>query len=265
MKYLLAGCAIFLIVAALVTGIGLGLAASHWTEIWAMLGSTPAQNEMAVRWYTGADGKRDLPQAARWFKEAAEAGDAAGQFGYAWMLQHGQGVSRDREAAVDWYIKSADQGYLSAELALAVLGVRQRPEAMTALAQAGQAEGGLGRLDSRRYTPYEREWPAGQGPRPAPRAAVEAAAKAEREDAQGDRRALKERLLLAAMRYRDAREYFEEDIQAGGDPSLLRQRTQLYAQEYQVLRARYAQAFGKEGLCQALGEAGLLTLDPACR
>ncbi|OUM00028.1 hypothetical protein A8M77_23675 [Variovorax sp. JS1663] len=58
-------------------------------------------------------------EAARWFKQAAEAGDAEAQYRYAMLLKKGRTDEADGpEQSVAWLRKAADQGHEAAKKAL---------------------------------------------------------------------------------------------------------------------------------------------------
>ena len=53
---------------------------------------------------------KDYPTAVKWYRKAADAGDADGQTSLGLLYEHGWGVTLDYAAAVKWYRKAADQG-----------------------------------------------------------------------------------------------------------------------------------------------------------
>jgi len=53
---------------------------------------------------------RDDAEAVRWYRMAADQGDAAGQFALGVVYEMGMGVPQDYTEAAKWYRKSADQG-----------------------------------------------------------------------------------------------------------------------------------------------------------
>lgn len=63
----------------------------------------------------------DLPLANKEFLAAAKEGHADSQFNLAVMYEHGIGVGKDEQAAVDWYGRSAAQGNSAAQFNLGVL------------------------------------------------------------------------------------------------------------------------------------------------
>ncbi|MGJ8672147.1 tetratricopeptide repeat protein [Rubritalea sp.] len=57
----------------------------------------------------------------------AEAGDAEAQFEVGLCYQRGKGVEKDGDVAIEWYKKSAEQGYKEAYLQLGRIHARDRP------------------------------------------------------------------------------------------------------------------------------------------
>ena len=60
----------------------------------------------------GAGGlAKDEAEAVRWYKKAAEQGDAIGQANLGLMYERGAGgLTKDEAEAVRWYKKAAEQG-----------------------------------------------------------------------------------------------------------------------------------------------------------
>jgi TPR repeat protein len=52
----------------------------------------------------------NFEEAVKWYRKAAEQGDAVAQYKLARMYKNGEGVTLDYAEAVKWYIKAADQG-----------------------------------------------------------------------------------------------------------------------------------------------------------
>ena len=65
---------------------------------------------------------RGVPQsdseAARWYRLAADQGDADAQCILGWMYKNGRGVPRSHEEATRWYRMAADQDHEEAKKAL---------------------------------------------------------------------------------------------------------------------------------------------------
>ena len=60
----------------------------------------------------------DPVEAVKWFRMAAEQGNAKAQFQLAHAYEHGRGVQKNYAAAFEWYSKSAQLGFASAQLNL---------------------------------------------------------------------------------------------------------------------------------------------------
>ena len=56
----------------------------------------------------------DDAEAVRWFRLAAEQGDAYAQYNLGRMYANGEGVPEDFVEAVAWYRKAAEQGHVEA-------------------------------------------------------------------------------------------------------------------------------------------------------
>jgi TPR repeat protein len=63
----------------------------------------------------------DYPEALKWYRKAAEYGNALAQFQLGFMLSQGQGAQQDYAEAAKWYRKAADQGYSPAQTNLGKL------------------------------------------------------------------------------------------------------------------------------------------------
>lgn len=92
-------------------------------KLWvkaAQKGQVKSMESLAQLLYTGRKSvKPDHPQAAKWWIMAAEAGSARSQHNLGSLYQNGQGVLKDRTAAVAWFQRSANQGFPEAQFALA--------------------------------------------------------------------------------------------------------------------------------------------------
>ena len=80
------------------------------SSIWACC-SRPATR----RWHATP------PQAAHWYRMAADRGSMAAQFHLARLYENGLGVARDRDQAAAWYRKAADRADPAAQLRLGIL------------------------------------------------------------------------------------------------------------------------------------------------
>lgn len=64
----------------------------------------------------------DLPEAAKWYKSAADKGNSSAQYRLGRLYERGQGVDESREEAVKWYKKASRLGQTDAKQALKRLG-----------------------------------------------------------------------------------------------------------------------------------------------
>jgi len=62
--------------------------------------------------------KKDYAQAIRWYRLAAEQGDANAQYNIGKMYEHGLGIKRDYSEAIRWYRLAIQQGHERAPDAL---------------------------------------------------------------------------------------------------------------------------------------------------
>ncbi|CEN48114.1 conserved hypothetical protein [Capnocytophaga canimorsus] len=65
---------------------------------------------------------KDYYEAVKWYRKAAEQGDASGQNNLGDMYYYGYGVPKDKAEAVKWYQKSARQGSEYSRIMLRILG-----------------------------------------------------------------------------------------------------------------------------------------------
>jgi TPR repeat protein len=77
-------------------------------------GFAGAQNNLAVMYEEGAGVPRDDAEAARWYRMAAEQGNGYAQHSLGRMYMEGSGVSQDYAQAAHWIGKSARQGHRGA-------------------------------------------------------------------------------------------------------------------------------------------------------
>jgi TPR repeat protein len=80
-------------------------------------GDAQANYDLAQVYVDGMYGQKKNEQtAAQWVQKAAQLGLADAQADYAHRLEIGKGVKADPAAALDWYVKAADQGQARAVL-----------------------------------------------------------------------------------------------------------------------------------------------------
>lgn len=59
--------------------------------------------------------------AARHYYQIANKGDAKAQYILGLLLEEGRGIQQDLEKAIEWYTKSAENGYANAQYSLGSL------------------------------------------------------------------------------------------------------------------------------------------------
>lgn len=104
------------------------LATSNYKEalkqfhIAADLGSTVALNAIGSVYQSGDGLPRDLVEAAKWYKKAADVNDMAGLYNVGWFYRDGAGdIPQDYVKAKYWFERSAQHGNTSAMVELASL------------------------------------------------------------------------------------------------------------------------------------------------
>ena len=85
----------------------------------AEVGEVSAAYQLGERYRLGSEVPLDNREALRWYRVAAEGGDAQAQNDLATMLLNELGCERDPAQAVQWYRKSAEQGLAIAQYNLA--------------------------------------------------------------------------------------------------------------------------------------------------
>jgi hypothetical protein len=69
-----------------------------------------AQSMLGMMYERGEGVRRDLEQAAKWYRKAAEQGDVIAQVNLGAFYEQGRGVDQDLDEAEKWYRKAAAQG-----------------------------------------------------------------------------------------------------------------------------------------------------------
>jgi len=64
---------------------------------------------------------QDYNEAVRWYRKAANQGDAIAQYNYGAMYDNGEGVAQDYTEAAQWYRKAADQDHANAQCNLGLM------------------------------------------------------------------------------------------------------------------------------------------------
>lgn len=90
-------------------------AAARWYTEAARAGDGTAQTRLGWLYRTGKGVGQDYGTALTWFSLAAHQGNPAGQYGLALLYQNGQGVRPDLTEAARWYRLAALQGLAMAQ------------------------------------------------------------------------------------------------------------------------------------------------------
>jgi TPR repeat protein len=98
---------------------GKGLEALQWLKTAAKVGHEGAQRRLAWALESGRLGRRDLPEALRWYARAAAKDDPYAQTALARLKWSGQGLAQDQTGALTLLRKASAAGYQDAQRALA--------------------------------------------------------------------------------------------------------------------------------------------------
>ncbi len=72
--------------------------------------SSSRQFEIGLRYEHGTGVEKNLEQAAKWYRRAAEQGHTKAQFNLASLYEHGKGVEKNPGLAIKWYKAAAMKG-----------------------------------------------------------------------------------------------------------------------------------------------------------
>jgi TPR repeat protein len=89
--------------------------AVRWYRLAADQGNATAQTNLGYMYVTGRGVPRDYAEAVRWYRLAADQGNATAQTNLGVLYETGRGVTQDYAEAVRWYRLAADQGKVSAQ------------------------------------------------------------------------------------------------------------------------------------------------------
>jgi TPR repeat protein len=90
-------------------------------KVLANQGDHDAQNKLGAAYYNGTGVEKNMAEAARWFRQAAEKGYAKAQHNLGIMYYVGEGVPHDEAEAVKWFSRAAEQGLAAAQHNLGVM------------------------------------------------------------------------------------------------------------------------------------------------
>lgn len=93
-------------------------------EALANYGHKGAKGYLADSYLYGRGVQKNTPQAASWYRQAADQGGAYEAFQLARLLQQGEGIARDQEQAFKYFRQAAQAGHEAAYLHVAMLYAR---------------------------------------------------------------------------------------------------------------------------------------------
>jgi len=82
-------------------------------------------NSLGVLYQKGQGIEVDNGEAVRWFRAAADAGNAAAMYNLGLAYENGTGVFLNREEAIAWYRRAATAGNAEARASLQRLGAEK--------------------------------------------------------------------------------------------------------------------------------------------
>ena len=108
-----------------------GKVLARWYRLAADQGNAQAQYNLGVRYDNGEGVPQDYKAAARWYRLAADQGHAKAQTNLGVMYDNGEGVPQDYKKAHMWYNISAANGNESARKNRDLLAKEMTPEAVS--------------------------------------------------------------------------------------------------------------------------------------
>jgi hypothetical protein len=92
--------------------------AVKWYRLAADQGDADAQCRLGECYRDGTGVPNDEREAVKWFRMAADKGHARTQFNLGWCYEYGIGVEKDEREVVKWYRLAATQGHVRAQFNL---------------------------------------------------------------------------------------------------------------------------------------------------
>ena len=92
--------------------------AFEWFKLSAEQGYASAQNSLGIMYEDGEGVEQNYQEAMNWYRKSAEQGNPCAQYNLGQLYRKGQGVTENKEEAVKWYKLSAEQGYADAQYSL---------------------------------------------------------------------------------------------------------------------------------------------------
>ena len=95
--------------------------AYKWFRKAAEQGDAISQHIVGIRYFNGDGVPRDYTEATKWFKKSADQGTDYDQYQLGTMYLDGQGVPKDDAMAAMWFRKAAEQGHVTSQTLLGLM------------------------------------------------------------------------------------------------------------------------------------------------
>jgi TPR repeat protein len=86
-----------------------------WYRKAAEQGNADAQNRLGLMYDEGRGVPQNDSEAVKWYRKAAEQGLGVAQNNLGWMYRNGEGVPQDMETAYMWFYIAVTNGYKDAQ------------------------------------------------------------------------------------------------------------------------------------------------------
>ena len=107
-----------------------------WTQRAAENGERRAMHNLALYYFEGTGGPKNLPSASQWFRKAAGLGLVDSQYNLARLYEGGFGVAQNTAEAYKWYLIAARSGDGESKAAADRLKAQLTPDAQQAASKA---------------------------------------------------------------------------------------------------------------------------------
>jgi localization factor PodJL len=113
--------------------------ARRWYERAAQAGDAKAMHNLALFYFEGVGGEKNLATAATWFRRAADRGLQDSQYNLARLYEMGAGVAQNAAEAYKWYLVSGAAGDKESKDSAERIKPKLSPEAQLAAQRAAVA------------------------------------------------------------------------------------------------------------------------------
>jgi len=107
-----------------------------WTERAAEAGDRKAMHNLALYYFEGTGGPKNMTTAADWFRKAADLGLVDSQYNLARLYEKGFGVSQNPAEAYKWYLIAAHSGDVPSRDSAQQLKAQLSPQSQAAAERA---------------------------------------------------------------------------------------------------------------------------------